>query len=135
MPKRELYEPNHAYETPEPHAKPGYTGFFPDSGPKRNFQYGNVYEKWTHEIMLPHPVAGLRFGIMLNPNETLQRRLEDEVLAWKHETTTQNLRLRRNMMIGYTGYVPRKKFLCGKSYAEECKTATALFEKLKLEDQ
>ena len=134
MPQREQYESNNPFETPEPHAKPGYTGFFPDSGPKRNFQRSKIYEQWTHDIMVPHPVAGLRFGIILSTDESLQSKLGDEVMAWKHEKMTQNPRLGRNMMPGYTGYVPRRRYLIGKSYTEECKTATALFEKLRLLD-
>lgn len=135
MPKNELYHSPNPFETPEPHAKLGYTGFFPDSGPKRNFQMGKIYEKMTHDMMIPHPVSGLRFGMILNNTESLQNKLEEEVMTWKHEQTTQSVKLRRNMMVGYTGYIPRKRFLCGKSYSEECKTATSLLEKLKLLDE
>lgn len=131
MPIVEQYESNNFNETPETHGKPGYTGVFPESGPKRNFQMGKIYEQWTHDVIASHPVAGLRFGTILNSDETLQRNLEDECMAWKHEINTQNLKFRRDMMVGYAGFVPRRRFICGKSYSDECKTAIAEFEKMK----
>lgn len=135
MPRREQYESNNPFESPEPHAKPGYTGFFPESGPKRNFQIGKTYEQWTHEVVIPHPVSGLRFGIILSTDESLQSKLGDEVMAWKHKRMTQNPRFGRNMVAGYTGHIPRKRDTIGKTYSEECKTATALFEKSRLLDK
>ncbi|XP_035204790.1 protein FAM166B-like [Stegodyphus dumicola] len=132
MPVPEKYKTKYWFQTPEPSCRPGYTGFLPGYGPKRLFQFAKTYGMMTHELMKEHPVAGLRLGNLLDNSLELQRKLEEEAMTWKHEVTAENNRYCRNMVPGYTGYVPRKKFLVGRVYDEECKEAVALFEKLKL---
>ncbi|GFT71569.1 uncharacterized protein NPIL_492531 [Nephila pilipes] len=132
MPISEYYQPKHWFQTREPCCRPGYTGYFPEYGPRRLYQFGETFGVMTHNIMRSHPVAGLRMGKVLDFSNELQEQLEEDALTWKHEITSENNRLREKMVSGYTGYVPRKRFLYGKVYDEECKQAVALIEKLKL---
>lgn len=133
MPISELYEPKHWFQTPEPCCKPGYTGYLPELGnSKCRFQHGETYGQLTHKIMKSHPVAGLRMGYILDFSKEIRERLEEEALAWKHEVTSQDTRYRRQMVSGYSGYVPRRKFLVGKAFDDECKQAVALMEKVKI---
>ncbi|GFR18248.1 uncharacterized protein TNCT_578571 [Trichonephila clavata] len=132
MPIPEYYQPKHWFQTREPFCRQGYTGYLPECGPKRLYQFGETYGILTHNIMKSHPVAGLRMGNILDYSKELQEQLEEDALVWKHEIHSENNRLRAKMVSGYTGYVPRKRFLYGKVYDEECKEAVALMEKQKI---
>ncbi|GBM39341.1 hypothetical protein AVEN_257451-1 [Araneus ventricosus] len=132
MPIPENYQPKHWFQTPEPCCRPGYTGYLPEYGPKRLYQFGETYGHMTHNLMKSHPVAGLRMGNIVDFNKELQEKLEEEAIVWKHEVTSENNRFRAKMVPGYTGFVPRRGFLFGKVYDEECKQAVALIEKQKL---
>ncbi|GIZ02337.1 uncharacterized protein CEXT_474211 [Caerostris extrusa] len=82
--------------------------------------------------MKSHPIAGLRLGNIIDFNKDLETILEEDALVWKHEVNSTNNRFRAKMVPGYTGYIPRKRFLFGKVYNEECNEAISLIEKLKL---
>lgn len=131
MPVNEDYQTKFWFQTPEPLCRPGYTGYIPAYGPKRLFQFGRTYGKMTHDLLVDHPTAGLRLARILDCSKSLQEKLEEEALTWKHEISTENSKLNRSMVPGYAGYVPRRRFLLGKAFNEASIEAIALTEKLK----
>lgn len=58
---------------------------------------------------------------------------EKNVFCYLHESTTLNPLRNASMISGYTGHVPGKLSLCGKTYIEETKEATALYMKRRLQ--
>lgn len=132
MPATEDYLYPHSHFTPEPHCLPGYTGYLPGFGPHKLYQYGKTYGRLTHDIMAKHPIAGKRFGNILeytDDDRSSNRRSYD----WKSKKKSGHGSIKSNMVSGYTGHIPRKKFYCGKGYQEECRYGIADFEKLQME--
>lgn len=133
MPLNEDFKAKFWFQTPEPVAIPMYTGYIPGYGPRKLFQFGKTFGEMTHDLFVQdHPVVGLRLAPILDCSQLLDKKLEQEVLAWKHEISSQNNKYCRDMVSGYAGYVPRRKFIQGKPFPDESKEATALMEKLKL---
>lgn len=132
MPITEDYEGKYWFQTPEPVGTPGYTGYIPGYGPRRLLQFGKTFGEMTHGLLKEHPVAGLRLAPIIDTRQSMDEKLEQEVLAWKHEVSSQNNKYCKDMVSSYAGYVPRRRFLLGKSFTEECREATALMEKLKI---
>ncbi|KAF8774591.1 Protein suppressor of white apricot like protein [Argiope bruennichi] len=79
MPIPEHYQQRHYFKTPEPCFRPGYTGFLPEYGPRRLYQFGETYGHMTHKLMKSHPVAGLRMGNIVDFRKELQEHLEEEL--------------------------------------------------------
>ncbi|KAG8187008.1 hypothetical protein JTE90_005777 [Oedothorax gibbosus] len=133
MPPTENYQYPHGYFTPEPHCIPGYTGYLPGFGPHKQYQFGKTYGKMTHDIMEAHPVAGERFGPILQWDGRGDMASEDELLAWEREQNSSKHVLRRGMVPGYTGHVPRKQFISCQSYEPQCQKGIGDFERYQMD--
>ncbi|GFW08228.1 uncharacterized protein TNCV_956591 [Trichonephila clavipes] len=132
MPRCENYVSPNPFQTPEPHFKPYYTGWLPNFGPRKHFLLPKIYEVATHDIMVPHPIAGKRLNYILEiPVEDLRAKEEEEMYLRQHEKFTLDLKRRSNTIPGYKGYIPRNMDNIGMTYHKAVRKATADFVKIR----
>ncbi|GFT80279.1 uncharacterized protein NPIL_246371 [Nephila pilipes] len=132
MPRCENYVNPNPYVTPSPHFKPYYTGCLPNFGPQKHFLQPKTYAVATHDIMVPHPIAGKRLNYILEiPREDLRAKQEEELYMRQHERFTLDLKRRTHTNSGYKGHIPRNMDNIGMTYQKAVRKATADFVKIR----
>lgn len=132
MPVCENYKNPNPYATPEPHFKPGYTGWLPGFGPHKQFLAPRTYEVVTHEIMVPHPIAGRRLNNILEmPKDVIRKRYDEEYFLEQHIRHATDLKRRENTVSGYAGHIPRIRYSIGSNFPKSVRESTAEFVSLK----
>ncbi|KAF8787385.1 hypothetical protein HNY73_008988 [Argiope bruennichi] len=132
MPRCEDYVNPNPYATPEPHFKPFYTGWLPGFGPRKRYIAPNTYEAATHDIMVPHPIAGRRLNNILEiSNEDLRAKQEEDFYLSQHERYVLDLKRRGDTVSSYQGYIPRNVDNIGMTFTKAVRKATADFVKIR----
>lgn len=88
---------------PQPHFVPGYTGWTPGCGPRRNFVLGQTSGHYTHELLHKHPVAGGRLNPLI---EDLRFVNSFKAPAIQRPSENPHKPLDPFFVPGYTGTIP-----------------------------
>ncbi|XP_035231134.1 UPF0605 protein GA14893-like [Stegodyphus dumicola] len=132
MPRSEAYINFNPHVTPEPHFKPGYTGYLPGYGPHRLYLPPKTFGKATHELLLPHPIAGYRLNTILEvPTAELMAKQEQEFYLYQHQRYTKDLKRRKDTIPGYVGHIPRTRNIIGQAFPKAVRKGTAEFYKIR----
>jgi len=120
----------HTFQIPEPCHVPGYTGHVP----QYKYHVGHSYARATHDVLVD-PVTPGSGRTPLTNYEIEGYDIKDYDEKWakvaNREASWGDQRLKENMVVGYTGFVPKLEQQPGKPYAKACVNAIANF----MEDQ
>ncbi|XP_071949123.1 ciliary microtubule inner protein 2B-like [Antedon mediterranea] len=112
--------------TPDPYHIPGYRGFCPQF----KFQIGKTFGCTTSKLLTSDNLASSGRVILSDIDPGVSGKDEDakKELLQTRFASLGNQKLRKRMVPGFTGYIPKGEHYYGSRYAKTCLNATADFE-------
>lgn len=114
------------FQIPEPCHVPGYTGHVP----QYKYHVGHSFSRATHDVLVDPLTPGSGRTPLTN-YEIEGYDIKDYDEKWakvaNREASWGDQKLTENMVVGYTGFVPKLEQQPGKHYAEACVNAIADF--------
>jgi len=114
------------FQIPEPCHVPGYTGHVP----QYKYHVGHSFSRSTHDVLVD-PVTPGSGRTPLTNYQIEGYDIKDYDEKWakvaNREASWGDQKLKENMVVGYTGFVPKLEQQPGKHYAKACVKAIADF--------